>query len=127
MPAVNRMDHKSSFYFKQEEPNQSCLLAMREIILKADAEVEETIKYGAPCFLFRGKMFCFLWLDRKTDEPYFLMVEGKRLDNPALEAGDRKRMKILRVNPHEDLPIETINSVLNEALALYKNGTIKTK
>jgi len=122
-----RMDDKSSFYFKREEPNQSCLLAMREIVLKSDAEVEETVKYGLPCFCYRGKAFCYLWIDKKTTEPYFLIVEGKRINHPSLEAGDRKQMKILRVNPNEDLPIETIQSVLNEALDLYKNGTIKTK
>ena len=62
-----------------------------------------------------------------TNEPYFLLVEGKRLDHPMLEAGDRKRMKVLRVNSQEDLPIETVNVVLQEALDLYRNGTIKTK
>lgn len=121
------MTDKDSFYFEREEPNRSCLLAMRAIVLKSDIEVEETVKYGAPCFCFRGKAFCYLWMDKKSNEPYFLMVEGKRLCNSALEAGDRKRMKILRVNPNEDLPIETINAVLNEALNLYKNGIIKTK
>jgi len=121
------MNDKGSFYLKQEEPNRSCLLAMRDIVLKTDVEVEETMKYGAPCFCFRGKAFCYLWMDKKTCEPYFLMVEGKRLHHPALEIGDRKRMKILRVNPKEDLLIEIINSVLIDAVDLYKNGTIKTK
>ena len=116
-----------SWYLNQEEPNRSCFLAMREIILKADNEVEETLKYGSPCFMYRGRAFCYLWKDKKTTEPYFLLVEGKRLDHPMLEAGDRKRMKILRVNPQEDLPIDLINVVLDSALILYKNGTIKTK
>ena len=121
------MAGKDDFYLTKEEPNRSCFLAMRDIVLRVDEEVEETIKYGSPCFLYRGRMFCYLWKDKKTNEPYFLLVEGKRLNHPMLEAGDRKRMKILRVSPIEDLPIETINSVLNEALNLYKNGTIKTK
>lgn len=100
---------------------------MRDIVRKADEEVEETIKYGSPCFVYRGRAFCYLWKDKKTNEPYFLMVEGMRLDHPMLEAGDRKRMKILRVSPSEDLPVEAINSVLNEALDLYRNGLIETK
>jgi hypothetical protein len=36
-------------------------------------------------------------------------------------------MKVFRVNPEEDLHIVTIRLLLNEALELYKNGTIKTK
>ena len=115
------MDDKASFYFKMDEPNKSCLLAMRDIVLRKDAEIEETVKYGSPCFCFRGKVFCYLWMDKKTKEPYFLLVEGKHLNHPSLETGDRKRMKILRVNPNSDLPIKNINSVLEEALNLYKN------
>lgn len=121
------MEDVTNFYFKQEEPNRSCSLAMREIVRKANAEVEETIKYGSPCFVYRGRAFCYLWKDKKTNEPYFLLVEGKRLNHPMLEAGNRKRMKILRVSPTQDLLIEVINAVLEEALELYKSGTIKTK
>lgn len=116
-----------SWYLKHEEPNRSCFLAMREIVRKSDSEVEETIKYGSPCFVFRGRAFCYLWKDKKTSVPYFLLVEGKHLSNPALEAGDRKRMKVLRVDPDQDLEVTTITSVLQEALDLYRSGKIKTK
>ncbi|MFT6802954.1 MAG: hypothetical protein ACJA2N_002145 [Salibacteraceae bacterium] len=50
------------------------------------------------------------------------MVEGNKLTHPALEAGDRKRMKVLNVNPTTDLPIEIINAVLNESLEFYKKS-----
>lgn len=72
-------------------------------------------------------MFCYLWVNKKTDEPYILMVEGKHLDHPELEVGKRSRMKIFRVNPNNDLPLPTIELILNQALDLYRNGTIKTK
>ena len=116
-----------NFYLKQEEPQQACLLALRNIILKQDENIHESLKWQMPCFSFKNKMFCFLWVDKKTQEPYLLMVEGKRLAHAALEAGSRERMKILRVNPHEDLPIDTIELVLNQALDLYRNGIIPTK
>lgn len=121
---VNELDN---YYFKKEEPNKSCLLALRDIILKQDDEITETMKWGMPCFCFRKKMFCYLWTDKKTDEPYILMVEGKHLDHPQLEQGSRSRMKIFRVNPNEDLPIDTIEFILNQALDLYRNGKIKVK
>ena len=72
-------------------------------------------------------MFCFLWKDKKTQEPYLLMVEGKNLEHPELEAGNRARMKIFRVDPAKDLPMKTIVNILNEALDLYRSGKIKTK
>ncbi|WP_345740609.1 DUF1801 domain-containing protein [Maribacter luteus] len=116
-----------SYYLNKQEPNKSCLLALRQLILDQDAHLHETVKYGMPCFCYRNKMFCYLWIDKKTDEPYILMVEGKHLAHPKLEAGNRNRMKILRVDPTIDLPIKTIISILKQALGLYKNGTVKIK
>ncbi len=108
------------FYLDQQEPIKSCLLAMREILLSSNEDVTETIKYGMPCFCYNGKMFCYLWKDKKTNEPYFLLVEGKQINHPSLESGNRKRMKTLPVRADRDLPIATINEVLEMALALYQ-------
>lgn len=116
-----------NYYLNKEEPNKSCLLALRSIILNQDSNVTETQKYGMPCFCYKKKMFCYLWTDKKTDEPYILMVEGKHLDHPELETGDRSRMKIFKINPNKDLPIKTIEGILQKALDLYKTGIIKLK
>ena len=114
---MNNLDH---FYFDKQEPNKSCLLAMREIILNYDKNITETQKYGMPCFCYKGKMFCYLWVDKKSNDPYFLMVEGARINHPELETGNRSRMKILRINPNKDLPIVTIDLIMNQALDLYR-------
>ncbi|MDR7211559.1 DUF1801 domain-containing protein [Flavobacterium piscis] len=116
-----------NYYLDKEEPNKSCLLALRDIILNQDTNITETRKWGMPCFCYKKKMFCYLWTDKKTYEPYILMVEGKYLDHPELEAGDRSRMKIFRVNPNKDLPIRAIESILQKALDLYTTGIIKLK
>lgn len=117
----------TTFYLNKEEPAKSCLLALRDLILEQDDNVSETRKYGMPCFTYRKKMFCYLWTDKKTDEPYILLVEGKHLQHPKLEMGGRSRMKIFRVDPGKDLPVEQIRSVLKEALDLYRKGIIKIK
>ncbi len=116
-----------NYYINKEEPHKSCLLALRDIILEQDAEVTETMKWGMPCFCFKKKMFCYLWTDKKTKEPYILFVEGKHLHHPQLETGQRARMKVFRVDPTKDLPLDTIKLLLTEAIELYKNGTIKVK
>lgn len=116
-----------NYYLNKEEPNKSCLLALRSIILDQDNNITETQKWGMPCFCYKKKMFCYLWTDKKTDEPYILMVEGKYLDHPKLEEGYRSRMKIFRVDPNKDLPIKTIERILQTALDLYKSGVIKIK
>jgi uncharacterized protein YdhG (YjbR/CyaY superfamily) len=116
-----------TYYLKISEPNKSCLLALRSIIRDQDTQVTETMKYGMPCFCYNKKMFCYLWTDKKTNEPYLLFVEGKHLDHPKLEVGSRSRMKIFRVNPNKDLPIRTIEKLLNAALDLYRSGIIKIR
>lgn len=115
------MEKLENYYLNKSEPNQSCLLALRSIILNQDKEITETQKWGMPCFCYKKKMFCYLWTDKKTNEPYILMVEGKHLNYPELEEGDRKRMKVLRVDPNQDLPLKTIETILQKALELYKN------
>lgn len=113
------------YYLSKNEPNKSCLLALRSIILEQDKNITETQKWGMPCFCYKKKIFCYLWIDKKTDEPYILMVEGKHLDHPKLEMGDRSKMKVFRVDPKEDLPLKTIESILQQALDLYRTGVIK--
>ncbi|MEL0456315.1 DUF1801 domain-containing protein [Flavobacteriaceae bacterium SZ-1-7] len=117
----------SDFYLSKTEPNKSCLITLRKVILNQGENVSETTKYGMPCFCYKKKMFCYLWVDKKTDEPYILFVEGNHLTHPKLETGTRNRMKIFRVNPNRDIPLKTIEALLKGALDLYRNGTISIK
>ena len=102
-------------------------MALRKIILDQDPQVHETVKYGMPCFCYGKTMFCYLWTDKKTAEPYMLFVEGKHLHHPELETGDRARMKILRVDPKKDIPIHRIRAILNDALNVYRDGIVKAR
>ena len=122
------MIHLNDTYFlKLTEPNRSSLFAIRKIILDLDNNVSETNKWGMPCFCFKQKPFCYLWVDKKKDEPYILVVERIHLDHPALEQDNRKRMKIFRIKARKNLPIRSILSILKDALALYKIGKDKIK
>ncbi len=114
-----------NYYLSQQDPNKSCLLALRKIILEQDNAITETRKWGMPCFCYRKKMFCFLRTDKKTKKPYILFVEGKHLDHPQLEQGNRSRMKIFTIAPNSDLSLNTIRFLLKKALDLYRKGTLK--
>lgn len=118
-------DNLYQYYLNKEEPNKSCLLALRSIILSQDEQITETQKWGMPCFCYKNKMFCYLWTDKKTEEPYLLFVEGKHLNFPELETGNRTRMKIFRVSPDKDIPLNVLEEILQAALDLYRSGSIK--
>ncbi len=121
------VDDLDSFYLSQQEPTRGCLLALRSIILEQDKDVSETRKYGMPCFCYKARIFCYLWIDKQTLEPYILLVEGKYLNHSKLEKGKRSRMKIFRIDPTKDLPWQTIKLILQQALDLYRQGIIKLK
>ena len=69
-------------------------------------------------FYLNGKMFCYLWYDKGTGFPYLAFVDGGKMTNPNLESGNRKRMKILTINPSEDLPISLLDEFFKEAIAI---------
>lgn len=108
------------YFLSKEEPVKSCLQALRDYILSYNYSITEAWKYRMPFFTVKGKMFCYLWTDKKTGLPYIGFVEGRNMEHPLLELGDRKRMKILRIDPTQDLPIETISELLDMALSYYK-------
>ena len=83
------------FYLKEREPNKSCLMAMHDVILNQDHRLSEMLKYRMPCFIFESKVLCYLWVDKKSNKPYILFVDGHMISNHLLEKGNRKRMKIL--------------------------------
>ncbi|MDF1547298.1 MAG: DUF1801 domain-containing protein [Bacteroidales bacterium] len=108
-----------NIYLEQKEPNKSCLLALRDIILAFDSRIYETHKYHMPFFYLEKKMFCYLWIDKLTKEPYIGIVKGNKIDHPLLEQGNRTRIKIFRVDPLLDFQIEIIREILNMAIVLY--------
>ena len=121
------MRELDNFYLQQDEPTKGTLLALREIILEQDKDVTNAWKYGMPFFCYKGKMFCYLWFHKKYKQPYIGIVEGKRFDEPFLIQEVRSRMKIMLLDPNEDLPLQTIENILQKAINLYKTGVIKIK
>ena len=109
-----------NFYVQLDEPTQSCLLALRQYILKYDKNITEAWKYRMPFFCYKGKMFCYIWLDKNSRLPYLGIVQGKNIDHPLLVQGERSRMKILPIDPSLDLPLKTIHAILNKAVLFYK-------
>ena len=107
-------------YFQQQaEPLKGCLLALRSIVLNHNVDIAEAWKYGMPFYCYRGKMFCYLWVHKKYGQPYIGIVEGGRIDHPLLLQEKRARMKIMLVDPLRDIPVDTIQNILQKALALY--------
>jgi hypothetical protein len=116
-----------NFYLQYPEPVNECLLALRSIILKQDENITAAWKYRMPFFCYKGKMFCYLWVHKVTQQPYIGFVEGKHLNHPDLIIEKRARMKIMMFDADKDLPVAAIEDLLQQALDLYRLGVVKIK
>lgn len=114
-----------NYFHQKPEPLKSCLWAIRQLILSQDGLVREVWRYKMPfyCLDMQEKSlrrFCYLWVDKKTQQPYVGIVDGNRIEHPDLLLEKRSRMKVLYVDPHQDLPIDKINQILQLAIQLYQ-------
>lgn len=120
---INDIDN---YFYEKPEPLRSCLLSLRQQLLTLDTSVREVWRYKMPfyCFYFDErsiKRFCYLWVDKKTKQPYIGIVDGNLIDHPDLIMEKRSRMKVFYIDPDQDLPVEKINQILNEAISVLKN------
>jgi hypothetical protein len=110
-----------NFYLKREEPTRSCLLAIKEVILKHNPLITHEWKYKLPFFCYKGKMLCYIWFHKKYKKPYLGFYNGALIKNENLLAEDRSRVKIFLFDVDEDLPIEKINDILTQAIYIHDN------
>jgi hypothetical protein len=114
------MRETDEWFNKQQEPVKSCLLALREVVLRHNEHMTEHWKYRMPCYCYKNKMFCYLRIDKATQWPYVLIVEGKDVTHALLEEGNRSRMKRLMINPEKDIPIKVIRSIFKTLISRYR-------
>ena len=107
------------FFERQEEPNKSCLISLRQIIKDFDPNISEHWKYKLPFYYYKGRTFCYIWKDKKSKLPYIGMVRGILIDHPALYLGNRTRMKSLTIDPQKDIPLDLIYEIFGLAKKLY--------
>ena len=101
----------NQFFLDKEEPQKGCFMALRQIILNWDPLISEQWKYNLPFYYFNGKPFCYLWKDKKTQEPYIGMVRSGNIQHPMLEKGNRKKMQVMHINPVLDIDVDTIYEI----------------
>lgn len=110
-----------NYFLEKEEPVKSCLLFLREYILNYDDAITEDRKYGMPFYLYKGKMCCYLWTHKKYDGmPYIGVVEGNKINHDKLISEKRARMKIVLIDPVQDVDIKMLDTILSQIVALYK-------
>jgi hypothetical protein len=108
------------FFLGKEEPVRSCLLYLREFILDYDKNITEAWKYKMPFYYYKSERICYLWVNKRTQQPYIGIVEGRKIEHPLLIIEKRSRMKIMPLDASEDIPVKTIGTILKLAIGLYQ-------
>ena len=106
------------YYYKQPEPIQGCLLALKDIILGIDKEILHRRKYQIPFFYYKEKSLGFLWVYRKKIMVGF--VTDKSILPHEQELRPKNKVESILLAPNEDIPVEIITKHFARLIELYK-------
>jgi hypothetical protein len=112
-----------SYYLSKAEPYQSCLLALRDIILNANADICHERKFQIPFFTYKNKKLGYLWLNGKK-----LMVGfcfDKRLQEIVPGVKPKDKYESMHIDPNTDIPVDIILSKLTHYIDLIDRETSK--
>lgn len=109
-----------SYYLSKPEPYQSCLLALRDIILSTDPNICHERKFQIPFFTYKNKKLGYLWLNRKKLMLGFCM--DKSLQNPIAGIKPKDKYESFEINPNADLPVDMILQKLEYYLTLINQA-----
>jgi len=115
---MNMLRPIDDYFLQKDEPIRSCLQFLREHIIKHDVAISEAWRYGMPFYYYKDKMLCYLWVHKKFHLPYIGMVDGQIINHPGLIQEKRARMKIMLIEPSEDMPVGDIDDILSQAIKL---------
>ena len=113
------MNPAENYILSKPEPWRSMLIELQAVIKHAIPEVEEAYKWRLPFYSLNGKMFCFLNFRKTYVDVGFPW--GIRLEKHTeyLVGGEkRKNLRSLRYYSQEEIDIEVLQGVLQEAAQL---------
>ncbi|MBC7398600.1 MAG: DUF1801 domain-containing protein [Mucilaginibacter sp.] len=108
-----------AYYASKPEPYQSCLLALKDIILRTNPGICHERKFQIPFFTYKGKKLGYLWLNGKKLMLGFCW--DKSLHEVIPNVRPKDKYESMRIDPNADIPIDVILEKLNYYLGLIDN------
>ncbi len=105
------------YFEEKEEPMKGFLLALKDCMLRYDEQIVMTWKWKTPFFSYGDKMLAYLTIHKKTNRPYLGFGNGKKLNHPALLSEHRKMIKVIYFDQNEDIDIDLLHEIIEEAVA----------
>ncbi|MFK8056416.1 MAG: DUF1801 domain-containing protein [Saprospiraceae bacterium] len=116
------MSPLESFYQDLPEPHGDTLIACRDFVLSLDLGLVPVFKWRTPVFDWSGKNVCYFHYEAKKNRCYIAFSAGRFIECALLRAEGRKSMRFIVLNPDVDLPVESIQSCVEQVVAHLKEG-----
>ncbi len=116
------MDAVLDFIYEYEGEQREIMLVLHNTMVAYPA-ITTKIRYKVP-FYYRKSWICYL-NPQKKGAVDFCFIRGNELSNEQgiLEAKDRKQVRSLTFNRVEEIPTETLDEIIQEAILL--DDTVK--
>ena len=106
-------------FILSKEGNQRVILQFLHDLLMSSTEMTNKIRYKVP-FYFRKSWICYLNPIKKSAGIELVFLRGNELSNEQgiLEARGRKQVRGIIFTKVEDIPVETLLEIIQEAIFL---------
>jgi uncharacterized protein YdeI (YjbR/CyaY-like superfamily) len=115
------------YILKSASFSQPILYKMRAIIEEAETHIEETIKWGFPCFTFQNKIICSF--SAYKNHCVFRFWQGASLEDSEgilSKVGETEMGELSKIKNLEDLPkSEVLIKYIRAAIELSQKGSAK--
>lgn len=109
-----------AFIGKLEPPIQGVAMTLRQLIRETAPEVQETIKWGMPCYEYNG-LLCSI-NPAKAYVNLQIFRSAELTDPDGLLEGTGKAMRHVKVRSTDSMPSQGIRALLKEAIRLRTVG-----
>ena len=110
----------NNYFLNQPEPQQSCLLFLRQFILNHSPNFTEEWKFNLPFYYYNKKWCCYLFVYKKTQKIHIGFMDGNKITHKKLLSEGRKQLKVFPIDVEKDIDIKTLNTLLNMAIKVKK-------
>lgn len=108
------------YYLSKPEPYQSCLLALKDIILRVNPGICQERKFQIPFFTYKGKKLGYLWLNGKKLMLGFCL--DKSLQEITTGVKPKDKYESMRIDPNQDIPVDVIREKLKYYLTIIDSS-----